>query len=133
MPTKPITRSLYVSHGGGPLPLLGDDGHKEMVDNLQAIAGQIERPTAILLISAHWEEALPTVTGGANPEVISEPLMTASKITGFAIDPSDERCAVASADGSVTFFSTVVSRRATSSSLITITIGYAGLMPAQVS
>lgn len=70
MSREPVNRSLYLSHGGGPLPLLGDAGHREMVDNLQAIAEQIERPTAILVISAHWEEAVPTVTGGANPEVI---------------------------------------------------------------
>ena len=49
---------------------------------------------------------------GASPDVISEPLMTVSKTTGFAIDPKDERCAVASADGTVNLFSTVVSRRA---------------------
>jgi len=70
MSKKPITRSLYLSHGGGPLPLLGDAGHQEMVDNLQVIAGQIERPTAILVISAHWEETVVSITAAAQPKLL---------------------------------------------------------------
>jgi 4,5-DOPA dioxygenase extradiol len=61
---------LYLSHGGGPLPLLGDEGHKEMVDVLQNIASIIAKPSAILLISAHWEEREPTITYGAKPPLI---------------------------------------------------------------
>lgn len=66
--TKP--RVLFLSHGGGPLPLLGDDGHREMVENLKSIASKINKPSAILVISAHWEEKLPTITAGANPSLI---------------------------------------------------------------
>lgn len=58
---------LYLSHGAGPMPLLGDNGHKEMVDNMKMIAATISKPSAILLISAHWEEAMPTITRAANP------------------------------------------------------------------
>jgi len=58
---------LYVSHGGGPLPLLGDMGHKELVANLRHIAALIARPAAIIVISAHWEAARPTITAGSNP------------------------------------------------------------------
>lgn len=61
---------LYLSHGAGPMPLLGDNGHKEMVDNLKMIAATISKPSAILLISAHWEEAMPTITRAANPPLI---------------------------------------------------------------
>lgn len=63
-------RTLYISHGGGPLPLLGDAGHNEMVHYLQQIASNIPKPSAILLISAHWEEEQPTVTGSAHPGLI---------------------------------------------------------------
>ncbi|MBI1194876.1 MAG: dioxygenase [Gammaproteobacteria bacterium] len=63
-------RALYLSHGGGPLPLLGDEGHREMVANLEQIAREIERPSAILVVSAHWEERVPTLTAGANPSLI---------------------------------------------------------------
>jgi len=65
---RPI--SLYLSHGAGPMPLLGDDGHKEMVENLKIIAAKIAKPLAIILISAHWERAIPTITQGANPSLV---------------------------------------------------------------
>lgn len=61
---------LYLSHGGGPLPLLGDAGHREMVQTLERIAGRIPRPSAILLVSAHWEAQVPTLTAGTQPELI---------------------------------------------------------------
>lgn len=58
---------LYISHGGGPLPVLGDPGHTEMVANLRHLAATMPKPEAILLVSAHWEETRPTVTIGAHP------------------------------------------------------------------
>lgn len=61
---------LFVSHGGGPLPLLGDPGHKEMVDCLTEIAERLRKPSAVLVVSAHWEEALPMITAGAAPPLI---------------------------------------------------------------
>ncbi len=61
---------LYISHGAGPMPLLGDDGHKEMLDNLKKIADRISKPSAILLISAHWEETMPTITKAPNPPLL---------------------------------------------------------------
>ncbi len=61
------TRILYISHGGGPLPVLGDAGHAQMVDSLRHIAATMPRPSAILVVSAHWEEAVPTVTMGERP------------------------------------------------------------------
>jgi len=61
---------LYLSHGGGPLPLLGDPGHLEMVQGLQHIVTRIPRPSAILLISAHWEAPIATLTAGPQPELI---------------------------------------------------------------
>ena len=61
---------LYLSHGGGPMPLLGDKGHEEMVDILKYIASKMNKPSAILVISAHWEEKIPSVTSGENPSLI---------------------------------------------------------------
>ncbi|MDK8461943.1 class III extradiol ring-cleavage dioxygenase [Marinobacter sp. SS13-12] len=62
--------ALFISHGGGPMPLLGDPGHREMVDRLTELAGKLQKPSAILVISAHWEEAVPTITSGTNPSLI---------------------------------------------------------------
>jgi 4,5-DOPA dioxygenase extradiol len=52
------------------MPLLGDEGHKEMVACLQKIAARIRKPSAIIVISAHWEEDIPTITSGMNPPII---------------------------------------------------------------
>jgi len=68
MNTKP--QILFLSHGGGPMPLLGDVGHKEMIDCLQKISSILRKPSAILVVSAHWEAKLPTITSGANPSLI---------------------------------------------------------------
>jgi len=63
-------RALFLSHGGGPLPLLGDPSHAEMVRCLQDIAARMEKPSAIILVSAHWEASTTSVTTGAHPELI---------------------------------------------------------------
>jgi len=63
-------RALFLSHGGGPLPLLGDSTHCEMVSCLKEVAAEIKRPSAIIVVSAHWEESRPTITSGENPALI---------------------------------------------------------------
>lgn len=60
---------VYFSHGGGPLPILGDPGHKAMVDFMNHLSSQLRRPEAILVISAHWEETPATVLGAGRPEM----------------------------------------------------------------
>ncbi|MFM7393360.1 MAG: hypothetical protein ACKO22_03105 [Cyanobium sp.] len=50
---------LFLSHGGVPLPLLGDAGHRQMVEALHTIAARLRPPSAILVISAHWEAPFP--------------------------------------------------------------------------
>jgi 4,5-DOPA dioxygenase extradiol len=63
-------KALFLSHGGGPLPLLGDAGHQEMVSCLKTIASNIPKPDALLVVSAHWEEKIPTITAGKNMSLI---------------------------------------------------------------
>lgn len=46
---------LFVSHGGGPMPLLGDPSHKQMVDTFKLMQKSLPKPKAIIVISAHWE------------------------------------------------------------------------------
>ena len=64
--TKPIS-TVYFSHGGGPLPLLGDPSHKAMIDFMLALPEKLVKPAAIIVISAHWEEKLPTLLGAEYP------------------------------------------------------------------
>jgi aromatic ring-opening dioxygenase catalytic subunit (LigB family) len=61
---------LYIPHGGGPLPLFGHAGHGRLVRFLQTIPAELGVPEAILLISAHWEAARPTLTGSARPSLV---------------------------------------------------------------
>lgn len=70
MSTKELTPVLYIPHGGGPLPLLGEPGHKLLVSFLKSIPEQLGNPKAILLVSAHWEEEQPTIINGPKPELI---------------------------------------------------------------
>jgi aromatic ring-opening dioxygenase catalytic subunit (LigB family) len=58
---------VYFSHGGGPLPILGDAGHKAMVDFMLQLPKQLTTPDAILVISAHWEESAATLLGARKP------------------------------------------------------------------
>jgi len=52
------------------MPLLGDVGHKEMVNCLKDITAIIKKPSAIIVVSAHWEENIPTITSGTTPSLI---------------------------------------------------------------
>jgi 4,5-DOPA dioxygenase extradiol len=60
---------VYFSHGGGPLPILGDPGHKMMVEFMMKLPSQLTKPDAILVISAHWEESTATLLGAKSPEL----------------------------------------------------------------
>ena len=68
IPQRPA--AMFISHGGGPLPVLGDPGHSEMVEHLGDIAAQIDKPSTIIVVSAHWEESEVTITAGSMPPVI---------------------------------------------------------------
>jgi 4,5-DOPA dioxygenase extradiol len=58
---------VYFSHGGGPLPILGDPGHKSMIDFMLKLPSQLKKPDVILVISAHWEESVATLLGAPTP------------------------------------------------------------------
>ena len=38
-----MTRALYIPHGGGPLPLLDDPGHADMIEYLTPIEADLGR------------------------------------------------------------------------------------------
>ena len=61
---------LFIPHGAGPLPLLGDKSHQEMIDFLKRVTSSLVEPTAIVIISAHWEEDDVTITSGEKPSLI---------------------------------------------------------------
>ena len=60
---------VYFSHGGGPLPILGDASHKAMIDFMIKLPARLKKPEAILVISAHWEESAATLLSAENPSM----------------------------------------------------------------
>jgi len=60
---------IYIPHGGGPWPLLGEPRHKDLIAFLEKVPSLLVKPSAILVISAHWEEKRPTVTSGSTPSL----------------------------------------------------------------
>ncbi|MBT1443675.1 dioxygenase [Shewanella sp. JM162201] len=77
MPRSNIAPVLFIPHGGGPMPLLdepphtdAEHSHAELIAFLQALPASFAKPSAIVVISAHWEETVPTITGSAQPGLI---------------------------------------------------------------
>jgi aromatic ring-opening dioxygenase catalytic subunit (LigB family) len=68
--------AVYIPHGGGPWPFVevGLGSHAEQhalatyLRELARVPG--ERPKAVLVISAHWEERVPTVMTSAAPPML---------------------------------------------------------------
>jgi aromatic ring-opening dioxygenase catalytic subunit (LigB family) len=63
-------RLVYLSHGGGPLPILGEPSHEAMVTFMRQLASRLGRPEAILVVSAHWEEQRATLLGAPAPPML---------------------------------------------------------------
>jgi len=61
---------LYIPHGGGPLPLMGDPAHANLHRFLCDHPASIARPDAIIVFSAHWEEDEVSITAAANPPLL---------------------------------------------------------------
>jgi aromatic ring-opening dioxygenase catalytic subunit (LigB family) len=68
--------AFYIPHGGGPCFFMDwtmgpPNIWEKMGDFLKGLSGSVPvRPEAILIISAHWEEAEFTVTAQANPPLL---------------------------------------------------------------
>jgi hypothetical protein len=66
---------ISISHGGGPMPVLGDPGSAEIVRSLKNRVPEIlklntnDAPRAIVLVTAHWEEQHPTISSGKKPRL----------------------------------------------------------------
>ena len=61
---------LYFPHGGGPLPLLNEPGHADLIRFLRAFPATLDKPDAIIVISAHWEATVVTITAAQSPPML---------------------------------------------------------------
>jgi aromatic ring-opening dioxygenase catalytic subunit (LigB family) len=66
--------AVYLPHGGGPSFFMTGDRkqtYQATEDFLRSVHSLLPAtPTAILVVTAHWETAVPSFTGGAQPELI---------------------------------------------------------------
>ncbi|RYY74844.1 MAG: dioxygenase [Gammaproteobacteria bacterium] len=58
---------LFVPHGGGPMPLLGDENHRALTQFMRTVGGELPKPKAIVVITAHWEENVATISSSPAP------------------------------------------------------------------
>ena len=68
--------AIYIPHGGGPWPFVDSRfaSRSEMEPLAQYLRGLVgalpARPKALLVVSAHWEEAVPTVMTASRPPLL---------------------------------------------------------------
>lgn len=67
---SPLMPVLFLPHGGGPMPILGEANHAELVAFLESVGVSLPRPRALLMISAHWEEEEASVSSAAAPAML---------------------------------------------------------------
>jgi aromatic ring-opening dioxygenase catalytic subunit (LigB family) len=73
---KNRTPAVFVPHGGGPWPFIDSPfGSREELAELTAYLKSIRNvpkraPKALLVISGHWEESVPTVMTAAHPPML---------------------------------------------------------------
>ncbi|MGB0683350.1 MAG: DODA-type extradiol aromatic ring-opening family dioxygenase [Magnetovibrionaceae bacterium] len=68
--SQPRSKIHFVPHGGGPLPILGEPGHKALVDCLKSLEAELHDASALIVVTAHWETEEIKVSGAAEPGMI---------------------------------------------------------------
>lgn len=60
---------LYVPHGGGPIPLMPESSQQTLTLFLQGLGERLQKPRAIVVLSAHWEANPIQITSVASPQL----------------------------------------------------------------
>jgi len=61
---------LFIPHGGGPLPLLGDPAHAPLVTALTGLRPMLDGAKAIIVVTAHWEAEVPSFSSSPAPGML---------------------------------------------------------------
>ncbi|KAL5615058.1 uncharacterized protein BROUX77_000895 [Berkeleyomyces rouxiae] len=73
MPRAPV---ICISHGGGPLPVMGDPSQETIIYSLKNRVPKIlgigtpNQPRAIILITAHWQTTTPTISSAKKHKLL---------------------------------------------------------------
>lgn len=69
--------TVFLPHGGGPWPYMKEpvpghpDAYDQMTRYLKGLASvPVEAPKALLVVSAHWEESVPTIQSSPKPPML---------------------------------------------------------------
>ena len=66
---------VSLSHGGGPMPILGDPSHASIVKSLRTKVpqilklGTVDQPRAIVLVTAHWSTDKVTISSSSKHDL----------------------------------------------------------------
>ncbi|MBB3167442.1 DODA-type extradiol aromatic ring-opening family dioxygenase [Simiduia aestuariiviva] len=61
----------FVSHGGGPLPVLGDPDHAQLRRSFALLRSQLPaHPSVVVVVSAHWEARGFQINAAAQPPLL---------------------------------------------------------------
>jgi aromatic ring-opening dioxygenase catalytic subunit (LigB family) len=66
---------ISISHGGGPMPLLGDPSQAKLTHSMKTRVPRIlqlgteHAPRAIVLVTAHWSEDVVHISSGEKPKL----------------------------------------------------------------
>lgn len=71
-PVQNHVQAVFLTHGGGPMPILGEPSHDAMVAFMRKLPDVVQRPDIMVVISAHWEssDVACTVQTGAKPPML---------------------------------------------------------------
>ena len=65
-----MAQVFYIPHGGGPLPLMGEPNYARLAAMLAGLNAEVAQAKAIVLVTAHWEEAEPALSTAARPGML---------------------------------------------------------------
>ena len=61
---------IFIPHGGGPMPLMDDAEHRSLISFLRKVNEQLKQPTAIIVVTAHWEADPIRISTAAKPGML---------------------------------------------------------------
>lgn len=66
-PATPTMPTVFVNHGGGPMPILGQQ--PRIVESLLSVARSVPKPRAIVVVSAHYCQDKVSIMSASKPKM----------------------------------------------------------------